>query len=514
MNGFWGRHALWVLAVAPLLPQVIGSIFNIWYNSTIIIPALDADTLRRRFHETVIFFNAVVYPAAAGCWIYLVFSLKKPVAALRSGREVPGSVLTWARRRAINLPWMGSLLAGVSWLLCIPAFLGALVAVDGVLPTTVWFHLPISFLVSAVIAITHSFFLVELASQKLLFPIVFADARADQTPGAWALSLRGRGLLWAVSAGICPIGSLLLLAFAPASPGQETAWFALFVGSVGMAFGLCSALMINRLVAEPVEALARAARRVSQGDLSVEVSGHRADEFGLLVSEFNQMVADLRQKALLRERLGLHVGEQATERILARDPGLSGVEEIITVMFVDIREFTARTQDMDPEQAVRLLNLFLGRMVAVVEEKHHGMINKFLGDGFMALFGIDEGTESQAVAAVAASIDLLEALKEVNREIVAGGQAPLSIGVGLHTGLAVVGSIGSPHRLEFTAIGATVNLASRIEALTKTLQVPILLTEAVRGHLPDDFAVRDFPPQEVKGVDAPVRVYSPVLPFP
>jgi adenylate cyclase len=190
------------------------------------------------------------------------------------------------------------------------------------------------------------------------------------------------------------------------------------------------------------------------------------------------------------------------------------VEEIITVMFVDIRGFTARTQDMDPEQAVRLLNLFLGRMVAVVEEKHHGMINKFLGDGFMALFGIDEGTESQAVAAVAASIDLLEALKEVNREIVAGGQAPLSIGVGLHTGSAVVGSIGSPHRLEFTAIGATVNLASRIEALTKTLQVPILLTEAVRGHLPDDFAVRDFPPQEVKGVDAPVRVYSPVLPFP
>ncbi|NJK90598.1 MAG: hypothetical protein HC904_01465 [Blastochloris sp.] len=209
-----GRLLL-VLTVLPVLPQVIGSIFNIWYNTQIIIPALPTQGLHERFHDTVVVYNVVIYPLVAGLWIFLVFSMRKSLQRLMEGRAVEESALIRLRRRAIHLPWLGSALAGLGWFLCIPVFLGSLFQTGEILSPSLSFHLIISFFVSAVIALTHSFFLIELGSHRLLFPIVFAQARADQTPGAHALNLRGRGLLWILSAGACPIGSLLLLIFAP-----------------------------------------------------------------------------------------------------------------------------------------------------------------------------------------------------------------------------------------------------------------------------------------------------------
>lgn len=508
---WWHRHPLWVVALAPILPQLIGSTFNLWYNTAIILPALPTEGLHARFAQVVVWFNALIYPLGAGLWLGLVGSLHPVLRALETGARVSPLVLRRARVLAINLPWIGSGLAGLGWLLCIPVFLFALMAEGEPLPASVFVHLPISFFVSAVIAVTHSFFLVELVSHQLLFPRLFSEVRADQTPGGRALTIRGRGLLWAVSAGLCPIGSLLLLVFAPKVPGESSAWLALFVGTVGGAFGLCSALMINRLVADPIDRLTEAARAIAAGDLSVRLSGHRPDELGLLMNEFNAMVEGLRQKAKLRETLGLHVGEKAAAHILKRDPGLTGVDEVITVMFVDIRGFTARTQHLRPNQAVAILNLFLERMVEVVEMRFGGMINKFLGDGFMALFGIDEGPHAYAVDAMGAALEMVAELREVNAALANRGEPPLEIGIGLHAGQAIVGSIGSPHRLEFTAIGATVNLASRIEGLTKVVGRPIVFTEAVRLELPRDFPCEELGPATVKGVDGPVRIFAPVL---
>ena len=205
------------------------------------------------------------------------------------------------------------------------------------LPSQLLWHLPISFCISGFISVTHTIFLVELASHWGLFPVFFSGVRADLIPDVITLSLRGRGLLWAISASLCPIGSLLLLAFAPQTPGMSSAWFAVFVGTVGIAFGLCTALMISWLVARPIDQLRTAAESVSRGKLDVSVPVSRADEFGLLLGEFNNMIRGLKEKEKLRQTFGLHVGERAAEQILKRDPGLSGVEEDITVMFVDMR---------------------------------------------------------------------------------------------------------------------------------------------------------------------------------
>src|ERR1700736_535356 len=501
------RHALLITALAPLVPQILGSAFNIWYNSAVIKPMLASAELGQRFVQTVIIYNAIVFPLGIWLWIRRVRSFSPAFHQLSRGQQVDPELLTRIRRRLIHLPWFAAILSGSAWFLCIPVFLISLFQVHGSLSHQLLWHLPISFCISGFISGTHTIFLVELATQWTLFPVFFSGVRADLIPDVVTLSLRGRGLLWAISASLCPIGSLLLLAFAPSAPGTNPEWFAVFVGTVGIAFGLCTALMISWLVARPIDHLRTAAESVSRGKLDVTLPVTRADEFGLLLGEFNNMIRGLKEKEKLRQTFGLHVGERAAEQILKRDPGLSGVQQEITVMFVDIRSSTAQAAVMKPAEVVEMLNDFFRVTVRVVEQ-HGGMVNTYLGDGFMAFFGAGDFEGNHADAAVGAGCDILISLDKLNQELAGHGREPIRIGVGLHTGPAIVGSIGSPQRLEFTAIGNTVNVASRIESVTKTVGRPLLLTAEVRALLSVEFPLEVLPPQQVRGIDEPMTVFA------
>ena len=508
------RYGLLVTALAPVIPQVLGSAFNIWYNAIVIEPLLVTDELWHRFAATVIFYNAAVYPVAVAIWIYVIFSLRRIFREMIRGDPVVPEEVDRAQRRVVHLPWIAFAISSVAWLGCIPAFILALTTTGTPIGSQLLWHLPISFLVSAFIAVTQTFFLVELASQWALFLVFFRDTRPDRLQGIHPPSLRTRGLMWAISAGLCPIGSLLLLMFAPHSPASNPQWFAVFVGTVGIAFGLCSAVLITRLVAKPVDELRVAFHAVGQGQLNVQIPLRRADEFGALVGDFNQMVMELRDKERLRRVFGLHVGEKVAQQILARDPGLGGTDQIVTLLFLDLRGFTARAAGTDPKTIVNFLNRFLQAMVEIVETEHGGMVNKFLGDGFMAIFGATAGAATHADDAVAAGSSMLRRLKLFNADLVRANEAPLGIGIGINTGRAIVGSIGSSERMEFTVIGNTVNVASRIEGLNKALGTSLLLSKATKDHLSRPISLRALPPQQIKGVDAPVEVFMIADPIP
>jgi adenylate cyclase len=216
------------------------------------------------------------------------------------------------------------------------------------------------------------------------------------------------------------------------------------------------------------------------------------------------MVMELREKQRLRETFGQHVGEAAAEQILALDPGLGGQERDVTVMFCDIRGFTAYSAGREPAEIVARLNDFLGTMVEIIEKQHGGMINKFLGDGFMALFGAGGSDPSHASRALAAGRDMLGSAATASP----GTGKPFVIGIGIHSGPAVVGNIGSPHRLEYTAIGDTVNLASRVEGLTKETGTGLLVTRATRDRLPAGMELKSLGPLAVRGQPAPVEVFT------
>jgi class 3 adenylate cyclase/CHASE2 domain-containing sensor protein len=162
---------------------------------------------------------------------------------------------------------------------------------------------------------------------------------------------------------------------------------------------------------------------------------------------------------------------------------LAGEEREITVLFSDIRGFTTMSEHVDPVEMVAQLNEYFEAMVEVVAA-HDGTVDKFLGDGLMAIFGAPARREDHAERACLAALDMLDRLAEVNRGRVARGLDELRIGIGIHTGNAVVGNVGSPpFRVDFTAIGDTVNLAARIESMTKELGAVVVASESTRAAI-------------------------------
>ena len=259
------QNALLITALAPVAPQILGSIFNIWYNLSVVHPLLVAANLTDRFVHTVVIWNAIVYPIAIAAWLWQILSIRPAFHRLLRGENVPSDELDSARRRLVHLPWAGAAISGVAWLLGAAVFPISLSLTGHSVDPQLYWQLPISFAVSGFIALTQSFFLIEWTSQWALYPTFFQDARPDRLERIHPISLRTRGLMWVISTGICPIASLLLLIFAPVSTGEDPRWFGLFVGLVGIMFGVFSALLIGRSVTEPVDELRAAAQAVTGG---------------------------------------------------------------------------------------------------------------------------------------------------------------------------------------------------------------------------------------------------------
>lgn len=499
------RFGLVIVGLSPIAANAIGSVFNIVYNRIQIEPQLSA-TQMQRFELCWQWFNGLVYPLAIGFYVYLLVSLWPTHQALLAGREVERERLLSTRRLVVNLPWWFLAVASAGWLLCVPVFPLALYVLGEPLSTQVVLHLITSFLIASFIAVTQSFFALELANQKLLFPVFFGRDNPANVPGTLPLSLQARGALWVFSAVICPILSLMLILLVPDAANQSPR-FGVAVGLVAILFAMVTSWLLLRLVVVPIQQLQIAAKRVASGDLNTRVDLLRADELGLLIERFNHMVEGLQERERLQETFGRHVGREAARVILQDGDALSGREQEITVMFVDVRDFTAHSSNQSAQQVVSALNIFFREAVEIVEA-HGGMVNKFLGDGFMALFGIGNHVQRHAHRAVQVGIALGHRLEEVSGELARAGWPDLRIGIGINTGKAVVGSIGSPKRQEYTAIGDAINVASRVEALTKETGHALLITAQTRRFLDDSVPVSELPAQQVKGKDKPLRLFA------
>ena len=179
----------------------------------------------------------------------------------------------------------------------------------------------------------------------------------------------------------------------------------------------------------------------------------------------------------------------------------------VTVLFADLVSFTALSETHSPEVLVALLNDYFVRMSRVIGE-HRGYVSKFIGDGLMALFGALEPNPWQTNDAVYAALGMQRALVAYNAELAARGLPALRVGIGIHCGAAVAGVIGSHELVEFTVIGRTVNLAARVERLTREHQASILVSADVRAALDPRFTLEELPPRPVRGVAEPVVTYA------
>jgi len=219
--------------------------------------------------------------------------------------------------------------------------------------------------------------------------------------------------------------------------------------------------------------------------------------------QFEASIAAATQRDHITNLFGQHVSPQVVERLLASGAGPASDTRKVAVMFVDIRGFTAAARSRSPQEVVERLNVAFSLLVDIVD-RNGGIVNKFLGDGFLALFGAPIEEPDPAHRAVAAAREILAAIALDNE----GRAWPLRIGIGLHLGDVVAGNVGSPRRKEYTVIGDTVNLASRIEALNKEFGSQLLVSDTIRAAAAD--AVADamaLDGVQVRGYDLPMKIW-------
>jgi class 3 adenylate cyclase len=281
----------------------------------------------------------------------------------------------------------------------------------------------------------------------------------------------------------------------------------LFATGVGALATLVLGLLVLRRLTRPIARLTGGVARVAAGDLSRPLPVTSRDEVGRLTQAFNSMLDGLRQRDFIRSAFGRYVSPEVARTILESPDGLrfGGTKRVVTVLMSDLRGYTRFAEQGDPAEVMEVLNGYLARMADVVIA-HGGTINEFIGDAIFAVYGAPVAHSDHAERAAATALAMQTALVEINAEHLRRGLPAFQMGIGLHTGEAVVGNIGSEQRAKYAVVGGAVNVASRVESATVGGQV--LLTAATLAELGPLARVGPGMAVPMKGLSEPLTLHE------
>lgn len=277
---------------------------------------------------------------------------------------------------------------------------------------------------------------------------------------------------------------------------------------LGIALLLIAAVLVARSISRPLRRMAGETFKVAEGNLDIDLSNIRStDEVGQLARAFTRMTEGLKERDRIKDTFGRYLTQEVVKRLLESKDGLKLGGEIreISIMMSDLRGFTALSSSMSPEQVIRFLNRYLGKMVEIILD-HHGIIDEIIGDGILAFFGAPESLDNHPELAVACALKMQSAMEEINAQNEADGLPHLEMGVAVNTGEVVVGNIGSEKRAKYGAVGAQVNFTGRLESFTVGGQV--LISRKTYEELSDQLDIAKVFTVEMKGVPGKVRLYE------
>jgi adenylate cyclase len=296
---------------------------------------------------------------------------------------------------------------------------------------------------------------------------------------------------------------------------KQAIWISAAVTGIAAVLGFVFAMMVGSGITGPVLRLLAGTREVEAGRLDGSISVTTHDEIGQLSAAFNRMIERLRQNQRVRETFGRYIDPRIAESLLGETAvaATEGQRRVMTVMFCDMKGFTSLSEGVTPQGLVKIMNRYLSTMSEPIHA-HRGVIDKYIGDAIMAYWGPPFVEEAeQAKCACSAAIDMIGRLANLRKELpellgVRAISTECDLRIGIATGEALVGSIGSEYMMSFTVMGDTVNLAARLETANKVYGSRCLISEATANLCAADFEIREIDRVVVTGQSQPQTVYE------
>jgi adenylate cyclase len=306
-------------------------------------------------------------------------------------------------------------------------------------------------------------------------------------------------------------GGLGVVAEVPEAKSVEVAhrvrYRALCLAIVILSLSFLTGLIYSRTITWPIENLVEAAHHITEGDFRVQLQVRGQDEVARLSCAFNEMVHGLEERDRVKEVFHKFYNKEIAKKLLSGEVKLGGELRRGTILFNDIRQFAQLSESLAPEETVEMLNEYFNRMVAIILA-HGGIVHKFMGDAIMAFWGIPVEGKDDSLRALAACLAMRQELVSLNQARHERGKPVLRIGMGLNEGNVIAGYMGSAAMMEYTVIGDTVNLAARIESLTKEYGTDLLVSASVAGNVKDKFIFEPCQTVRVKGKKQAVEIFK------
>ncbi len=496
------------------IPNIIGAIFVIIYFNFF---NMDRTLPRPTNNKFTLFFIILVF---LGIIIYAIIynrSIRKSLKLYLKGELAKKQELK-LKAQFFGIPVHSIMLSLSGWFLS-SLIASTMVLINQKLPIiSALYIFIIVFFIGGSISITIAFYIADGANRRLA-PLFFPDGDFSDVKRIKNVRIYLRLIIGFWIGGILPV--ILLKTFSGnyihlliqdgfntglAHKYEMLVRFTLFI-SIFMS--VVSSIYFARLIGKPMVKLEKAMEKVKAGDFHTSVEVVQIDEVGMVCSGFNSMVKGLKERDKIKDVFGKFVSSKVRDEVLSGDLELGGKDYEASVLFCDIRNFTTISEQLQANEVVGLLNSYFNEMIKPIMD-HEGVLDKFIGDAMMAVFGPPSGLAHHADLAVKTALVMRKKLDAFNSLRKTLGEDNIDIGLGINSGNVVAGNIGSSERMEYTVIGDTVNIASRLEGLTKQYKTNIIISEYTYERINNklNFSFRELDEVRVKGKTKSFKIYE------
>lgn len=366
------------------------------------------------------------------------------------------------------------------------------------------------FLFEMILCFSLVYYTLDSFNRNYVFPKVLENHEILELEGRVSLKITQKFFIYFLTSVLMPITFLVGIVWKLIyNPEGETYTVELILSiALILIFSATLTYYIIQNLIQPITKLKAKAISIQEGNFGNPILVTSTDEIGELTKAINQMSSSLQEKEKIKDIFGRSVDPKVRDLLIQNKIQLGGELQTASILFCDIRGFTHISEKLEPKQVVLWLNQYFQRMEECISSES-GIINKFIGDAILAIFGIPIDVDNPSLAAVKCALKMKDSLTKLNTEFVKENLPEIRFGIGIHTGKVLAGSVGSFSRSEYTVIGDTVNISSRIENLCKEYNTFLLFTEQVKENILPFFEnIKFLGNVDIRGRENKINLYT------